>query len=283
MEAVYASMLHELGYAVDPKPSPPTFIEPKRMVPHCCGEIVQTNHELTCSECGRVLQDRMPIDPVMYAYAADGRRINHGYSYIFRRPYKIEIHFYTHLKLYMGILPSTRTVSRYSRANWRLLKQLGTEPQDDRQFLYGEHDDILEHPVVSGLRVDPMDPQAYDDIREQLKQAKVPQMYRNVWYILYRRGGVYRSVTQEQMIRLRRHFECIEHFFHHVHHHPQRHNIKSVPMLLELLLHYVGHHPYYEFTKLKNLQLRQEAVDFFDEYMRYLHDRGGEGPTENPA
>ena len=279
MDSVYSSMLKELGYAVE---EPLEELQPcqQEYIPRCCGEIVYSNHEVTCSACGRVLQDRIPVNPVLYAYASDGQRLNHGYTYVFRRPYKIEIHFYTHLKLYMGILPCTRTTSRYSRANWRLLKQLGSEPEDDREFHNGEHDSILEQPVVKSLIIDTKDTQAYHTIRQQLKLNRAPHMYRNVWYILYRRGGVYRTVTQAQMIRLRRHFECIEHFFHHVHQHPRRHNIKSVPMLLEMLLHYVGHRPYYDFPKLKNVLLRQEAVDFFDEYMRYLHDRGGEGPAE---
>lgn len=213
----------------------------------CCGEIRinEKDGELVCYGCGKVVQ----------SYLIEGMgETSSDYIKDFnprkRRHYHPYIHFHTHLKRYLG----------------------------DVDLKIKEH-----HLENIQATIDVHDRNAYAHIRSYLKKNKLSDCYKAIFRIIHQLGGKKPELSSVQ-------YENIKHDFIHLQTYflsnsgkycalnsggmvvKQREsmgkfNRKSIPclsMLLDILLRKNGHQPYYHIPQLKDFDLRQRVLDFYE-------------------
>lgn len=239
---MYRQLLYEHG--IDVTPPPPSKAATTIMSPRmCCNQEVTDERagHMICWRCGKVNDHYVyRNDHWMTHPDSQGRRPNCGVTFRKKRPYVTRIHFWTHFKKYIGAQSMP----------------IGGFPED----------------LLADLRqrFNVAERNVYSKIKEYLKKRRMNHMYKYIWKLIYVLGGRQPQLESETYAKIRQEFVNIQHYFYSVYDRSRRHNIKSVSMLLELLLKQVGHDPYYHFPQLKNTLLRQEAFDFYDDYLAYL-------------
>lgn len=217
--------------------------EPKR----CCNGDTCVNSEAytVCMDCGKCLPDA-PKQFVFYMnnydagqegcsfFKRDSKRNSGVQLPAKRRYYQSKIHFMTHLKRYLDLVTSG---------------------------------DPVPAGLIRELDVDVNDEMAYFHVRDLLKKRKLGKHYKDIFTIIYQRGGVRPDLSGAQLEMVERHIKSIQTFFYANRHRWRKKSMPCVPWLLERLLIACGHKPYYCLHMLKSEPLQKEAENFYDAYV----------------
>lgn len=213
----------------------------------CCGEvrINEKDGEHVCYKCGLVVQG--------YLIEGMGETSNdfiRDFNPRKRRHYHPYIHFNTHLKRYLG----------------------DVDLQIEDKYL---------NEMKSCINV--RSPNAYEDVRKYLKKQKLSDNYKAIYRIIYDLGGNKPVLTSVQYEGIKNDFMNLQTFFLNnsgkycaissggmvvkQRESLGKFNRKSIPclsMLLDILLRKNGHVPFYNIPQLKDADLRQRVLDFYE-------------------
>lgn len=220
-------------------------------VTSCCGVVTFDEHagNFGCERCGTITMGRVTDGHGIYEneYVKDANPQK-------RRHYRSRIHFYTHLRRYMG---DTR----------------GTVPEKCVAM-------VRDH-------IDVNSPEAYEDTRKLFKKNKLGANYRHIFRILYMLGGRKPVLSSETIQQVRQDFVALENYFYDNSEGEAyfnkfgalvkrrkslgkfcRKSMPSLTMLLVILLDKNGHEIFYRIEYLKDDYLRQKVFDFYECFRR---------------
>ena len=249
MNPVYEELLREIGIYIDPSVHTCNMqvIGPRLMRcnlclkecdlrienDRCCGDEMEYSHGyLCCYTCARAIRHQK------YEWYPTpnngGKRVNEGYSFVKKRPYKKQQYFMNHFKRYYGT----------------------EEPVPDDEW-------VTE--LCSSIDMNHRD--AYFHVREFLRKRKLSRYYKSIFSMIYQFGGVRPRLTSEQFTRVPVEINSICHYFWDTREDRRGSSMKCVPMLLEKILLQVGHVPYYRLHELKDEELREQVDEFYASYI----------------
>lgn len=171
-----------------------------------------------------------------------------------RRHYRSRIHFYTHLRRYMGDTTGTIPEKCY-----RVVRE----------------------------NVDVEDSEAYEETRRLFKKEGLGMYYKHIFRILYECGGRQPHLSSQVIEKVKEDFNALERYFYEhsdgecfFNNHGalikrrktlgrfSRKSMPSLAMLLVILLEKNGHNVYYRIAYLKDDRLRRKVLDFYDAFER---------------
>lgn len=222
-----------------------------RSVTSCCGEVTFDEHagNFGCERCGTITMGRVTDGHGIYQneYVKDANPQK-------GRHYRSRIHFYTHLRRYLG---DTR----------------GAVPEECVRM-------VRENIDVNSR-------EAYEDTRKLFKKNKQGSNYRHIFRILYMLGGKKPELCSETIQKVRQDFVALENYFYDnsdgdayfnkygalVKRRKSlgkfcRKSMPSLTMLLVILLNKNGHDIFYRIEYLKDEYLRKKVFDFYDSFQR---------------
>ena len=212
----------------------------KNQLHKCDAPTIELGGYVVCEGCGLVLEvDMIEKDPPARRYHRlyrhEGTSVWLGSdedSYIpMKRFYKPLTHFRQHLRAYL-----------FARS-------------------IPIPDDVIVHMKE---RVDIMGKDAYIRVKAELKSIKHQELYRDIFTIIYRLGGVKPTISPEQIDSMCNYFK--RWYFHYNRMNRfGKHNCPSVHMLLDIILKEFGHTPYYFIPSLKSAKLRQRVREIYDQ------------------
>lgn len=223
--------------------------------PRCCGQVTfdSRNGNFGCERCGRVLYEKVVDGQGMYEneYVQDANPQK-------RRHYRSRIHFYTHLRRYMG-----DTTGKIPERCYELVRE----------------------------KVDVNDRDAYEQARKLFKKEGLGGYYKHVFRVLYECGGRKPQLSSATIQKVKQDFNALEEYFYEhsdgicfFNNHGalvkerkslgrfSRKSMPSLAMLLVILLEKNGHDIYYRMAYLKDDKLRQKVLDFYDAFTRDIID-----------
>ena len=120
--------------------------------------------------------------------------------------------------------------------------------------------------VLKGMDdVDIHDRQAYNLVKGILKKLKKPKLYKEIFTIIYLKGGHKPALENEVYENCIKDFKIIMNYFLTIRSTYGRHSMPSNYMLLDLILRRNGHDPYYVIPYLKNDECRDKVMSIYQD------------------
>lgn len=213
----------------------------------CCDQpLVYSNGYYVCFECSlakdynHFVLEYDDLNDTIDEYT--GKREGKGYTISKKRYYQKSYHFNNTFKNYVN--PSLNQTSE------KVLKKLAEQ-------------------------VDMQDRMAYLEIRECLRKWKLGRLYKEIFGIIYRCGGVKPTIKNYDKI-----FQEIKNIENYMRDISRRENRKksmpSTQMLLYKVLQMHDCEPYYYFFTIKDLERSKQVDIFFQQYYKdVVENRGG--------
>lgn len=231
---------------------------------HCCGVVTfdNRNGNFGCEKCGRVVWERVMDGQGMYEneFVRDANPQK-------RRHYRSRIHFYTHLRRYMG-----DTTGEIPERCYSVVREL----------------------------VDVGSSEAYEETRRLYKKEGLGQYYKHIFRVLYECGGHRPELSSEVIQKVKEDFNALERYFYEhsdgdcfFNNHGalikrrkslgtfSRKSMPSLAMLLVILLEKNGHEIFYRISYLKDDRLRQKVLDFYDAFRRDIINPWRDGEPDD--
>jgi hypothetical protein len=242
----YLELLVECG-VVPPSELPSVPVEPQKTFLYnepkrCCDDIVEDtlNGCMVCCGCGLVVERKMFIYHQPYQQRSN-------FSNQFQKPLGSDGHVYfTRKRYYQPLTHFKEHLRRYMGARFTIIP-----------------DSILDKVREEVANVN--DTNAHDLVKAVLKRNGHTRFYKEIFTIIYLCGG------EAPNLSIAVYNTCIEDFKKLMYHFMksrqewQRHSMPSMYMLLDMLLRNNGHTPHFNFPHLKNMRLRQQVMDIYDQ------------------
>lgn len=224
----------------------------ERPITKCCNlgdmEVLQRDEGYYCVRCGKVSTEKVLACPPLYN---KGGPLGSESTMVWTRKrfYKPITHFREHLRRYMG--------ARF------------TELNKVRSRTYGSFKQI-----VSSLEFDPHSCKAYYLVKSLLKEKRLSFLYKEIFCIIYIKGGKNPSVGHELFEKCVLDFKALAYHFTRKRHLWKRHSMPSMYMIMEYLLRENGHTPFYEMPSLKDdiLSRRVKTIYTSLQTIRNIHN-----------
>ena len=133
-----------------------------------------------------------------------------------------------------------------------------TEPSEKLQKIHGSIEEISET-----IDLDVTDKNSYFIVQKQLKARGLNSLYKEIFTIIYRKGGVNPKVSYEVFEKCIAEFKILMYHFIRNKEIWGRHSMPSIYMMMDILLKENGHTPYYNIPKLKDDILREKVVSIY--------------------
>lgn len=194
---------------------------------------------LTCHLCGLVSTKVQQYDhtDVPAYYNIQASKAYDGTYFEKKRVYKPLTHFKEHLRRYMGCR-------------------------------FTEIPDVLLD-LLRELNVDPMDRDAFFIIKRYMKVLKFHKLYKEIFLIIYKLGGVAPKISDEIFHQCVDMYQALMMAFEVKKAEWKRHSMPSNYVVMDLLLRHFGHEPYYRLPCLKDQDLQNHVEWMIDELAQY--------------
>ena len=117
--------------------------------------------------------------------------------------------------------------------------------------------------ISNSITVDVNDKDAYFIVQRQLKSMKLNSLYKEIFTIIYRKGGHNPKIDHEIFEKCITEFKILMYHFLRNKEMWGRHSMPSIYMMMDILLRENGHVPFYNIPKLKDLILREKVVSIY--------------------
>ena len=240
----------------------PTKIDftPIKNVIKCCGPIVLNCIEgmYVCDNCGTV-KDMFYLstseEPAHYHQTGKPYGSAGSYTYYKYRPYNPLTHFREHLRRYLN--------QRCTRVPDELIELLRPkiDPLNRKAYWHVKNELRALKPRKFILEVWNRDMKRYDE-----KSYPISKFYKEVFRIIYILGGV-QPTFEHSINEIIQTYKNLQYQFFQKKKEDKikRHNMPSHFMLLQKLLEFYGHKPYYELPVLKDRRSHQKTLLLYRE------------------
>lgn len=134
-----------------------------------------------------------------------------------------------------------------------------------RRYMGARFTNIAQSILDSTSDIDVDDPNAYFLVKAKLKELKQSRLYKEIFTIIYHHGGHRPNIDDDMYNQCIEEFRQLKQRFMSRRGEYSRHSMPSMYMLLDLILHRVGHYPYYRIPYLQNEECRKRVLEIYSD------------------